>query len=104
MTFPDADDEQATARSRTPQFPPSFGETSREAKTFVSLAASLPKVTKHQLSPRKLVLLPEAEGGDLCEADGSELATARFRLTPQLPPSFSETIHSAKTSFFLAAS
>ena len=59
---------------------------------------------KHQLSHRKLVLLPEADGGDLCEADGSELATDRFPRMTQLPPSFSEAFHTAKTFFFLVAS
>ena len=48
--------------------------------------------------------LCEADSSDLCEADSSELATACFRLIPQLPPHFSVTFHSAKPSFFLAAS
>ena len=45
----------------------------------------------------------EADGGDLCEADDCELATARSR-TPQLPPHVSEASHESKTFFFLAAS
>ena len=40
------------------------------------------------------------DGGDLCEADDSMLATVRSRM-PQLPPRFSEVSHAAKTVFFL---
>ena len=43
------------------------------------------------------------DSGDVCEAGDSELTTACSR-APQLPFSFSETFHSAKTFFFLAAS
>ena len=60
----------------------------------------------------KLVLRPDEDGGDLCEADNGDLceadrgkrATAHFPRTPRLPPSFSENFHTVKTHFFLAAS
>ena len=83
------DSELATPRWRTPQFPSRFGDASHAARTFVFHVASLFKVKKVQ-PYRKLVAGHREDGGDLCEADDSELATARFRV-PQLPPSFNET-------------
>ena len=47
--------EPATARSRTIQVPPIVSKAFPVAKTLVSRAESLPKVKRHQLSPRKLV-------------------------------------------------
>ena len=44
-----------------------------------------------------------ADGGDLCEADDSKLATARAR-KPQLSPHFSEASHVAKMVFSIPAS
>ena len=44
-----------------------------------------------------------ANGRNICEVDGSDLATARFPRTPQLPPSSRKGFHAVKKFFFLAA-
>ena len=51
----------ATARSRMPQLPLRFSDTSHTAKMFVFLAASVLKVKKFQPSPGKLVARLEAD-------------------------------------------
>ena len=62
------------------KLPHCFNEASHAARTFVFLAASLLKVKNLQTFPVKLVVHPEAEGSDPCEADCGELATARSRM------------------------
>ena len=50
--FQTADEELATALSRTVQVPPIISEASHVAKTFISLAALLSKMEKLQPSTR----------------------------------------------------
>ena len=72
---------------------------------FLFLAASLLKVKNSDLRsiPIKLVVCFEADGCNLCKADGGEIATARSQM-PQFPPSVSKSCHTVKAFFFLAAS
>ena len=65
------DGKLATARSQMPKLPPHFSEASHRVKTFFFLAASLLKVEELQSSPSKLVVRAEADGSDLCKANGS---------------------------------
>ena len=75
---------------------------------FIFLAVSLLKAKKSNF-PVKLAVHPEVEGGDLCQAggdhcqgDGGELATAHF---PNATAStqLSKGPHTVKTLFLLAA-
>ena len=59
------------ALSQTPQLPPYFNKVSHAVKTLVYIAPFLLKVKKLQPSHRKLVVCPEADSSDFCEADDS---------------------------------
>ena len=67
------EDKLATAHSQMSQLPPHLSKTFHAVKTFFFLAASLPKVKKHQPFSGSLytVVRSEADGSDLCEGDGS---------------------------------
>ena len=80
-----------------------LSEAFHAAKTFVFLAASLLKVKKLQPSPIKLVVHPEAKGGDLFQANSGKPTTARSQIA-QLPPISGKASMGMKTFFFLAAS
>ena len=78
-----------------PQHPPHFSDALQAAtcRTFVFLVKFLLTVKSSAFQ----------DGGDLCKADDSELATPCSRV-PQLSTSFSESFNSWLNFFFLAAS
>ena len=61
---------RVTTRSQTRQLPPRFSEAFHTAKSFVYIAESLLKVKSSNLPLGKLIVHPDADGSDLCVADG----------------------------------